>query len=423
MINRFANAIRFLYVHLVIPSLLQQPTVNHIFSELQKLKDIPPHEDWCKAIYTRATASILAQPKNRAAIALKILLWVVKAQQTLSMCALREAIAITPNSRELDKLNLCDPQMILGLCGDLITIDEESGKVRLAHPTARPWLLKILPADGDHQMALACLTYLSYDTFSKPASMWHEIPHQSLEDRLKENPFYRYAAKNLSAHINSCELALTTKAFDDFTWREGKVESYFQVHGKSFWGESKKRLPLRLAVHVGHLPVVRKFLDEGIDPFSRDQEGRTVFHWAVRANHIEIVRLLLDRWRLRVHSEYEWEDSLWRSNENGKSALHHAAPNGFTALVKLFLDRGADVSMTGEGGQTPLHEAVKGGTRRCCPTSSRKRRGFFGGGGDWPNGAPRCGRGRTLGDRKAFASVPKRHRTDGHDPAPLAYEN
>lgn len=353
--------IRFLYVHLVISSLLQQPTVNHIFGELKKLKAVTVREDPYKTIYTRAIASIHAQPKNHATIALKILLWVTKAKQTLTVGALREAIAITPNSRELDKLDLCDPRMIDAVCKDLITIDEGSGKVHLVHPTARDFLQKILPADAEYQMAVTCLTYLSFSAFSKPASMWGDLPHQSLKDRLKEYPFYEYAVKNLSAHINSCNLALTTEAFVNFTRHEGKIESYFQVYWSPFYGDSKERLPLRMAAHIGHLPVLRQFLEKAIDPFSQDETKRTVLHWAVRGNHIDVVRLLLDTWRLQGHSDEEWETSLWHHDEKGKSILHLAARKGFKELVKMFLDRGADISMMGKGGQTPLHEAAKGG--------------------------------------------------------------
>lgn len=351
---------RFLFVHLVIQSLLQQPTIQHIFSKLQDLQAIPSGEyqydtdAQYRTTYTRVTKNILEQPKNRAALALKILLWVVKAKQTLTVGTLREAIAVTDDSSEIsDTLDSCDQQTMINVCEGLITIDDHSGKVRLVHETARDPLLGILPADGDYQMVVACLSYLSHSTFSKTAS--------ALEARMTVHLFYEYVAKHLSAHINACDLALTTEMFIKFTLNKGQIKSYFQVHGMSFRGAGVERLPLRIAVHVGHLPVVRQFLDKGIDPFNADETGQCALHWAVCENHIDIVRLLLDRWRLIVQTGDRDHEDVWNSYAGGNSVLHLAARKGSKEVVKLSLPYMDDMPMSGIAGQTPLHEAVKAG--------------------------------------------------------------
>lgn len=359
----------------MIRFLLQQPTVHHIFRELQRLKPNRPTEEEYNTIYayispkyytiyTHATASICAQPKKRAALALKILMWVRNAKETLTIGALREAIAVTDDASESsDNLDSCDQQTMLDVCEGLITIDEQSGKVRLVHGTAYAIVRGILHVDADYQMAVACLTYLSHNMFSKRATPSRRAPHKSLEDRLRAFPFYEYAAKHLAVHIRDCDLALTTELLIKFTESEGQIKSYFQVHERrSYKGLGKEQLPLRMALHARHLPVILRLLDNGTNPFTTDQQGQSALHWAVGGNHIDIVRLLVDRWQLLLQEDYDqYKEVLWHHDHEGKSVLHLAARHGFKDLVQLFLGYKYTIRITAKGRQTPLHEAVKGG--------------------------------------------------------------
>lgn len=346
----------------MIPSLLQQPTVPHIFSELQKLQEAtPPDEDRYTAIYTLATARIRALPPPHTALAFKILLWAVKAAHLLPLSALREAIAITDDAPGV--LDSSNTPTMLAVCEGLITIDALSGTVRLVHASARDFLLTILPADADYRVAHACTTYLSHRLFATPASPACALGHRSVEERLQTFPFYAYSTQHLVQHMTACGAALTTELLLAFVRREGAIESYFQTHGQSFRERGRASLSLRMAIHIGHLPVVLQLLADGIDPFRHDENGHAAFRWAVTANHNEIVQLLLERWRKFVWADHDHEREeaeLWYADMHGRSVLHVAARHGFVDLVKLFLPH-EDLEDTFGGRPTPLHEAVQGG--------------------------------------------------------------
>lgn len=348
----------------MIPSLLQQPTLPHIFSELQKLQAAtPPNKDRYTAIYTLATARIRALPPPHTALAFKILLWAVKAAHPLPLSALREAIAITDDAPGV--LDSSDTPTMLAVCEGLITIDAPSGTVRLVHASARNFLLTILPPDADYRVAHACTTYLSHGLFATPASPARALGHRSVEERLQTFPFYAYATKCLVQHMTACEAASTTELLLTFVRREGAIESYFQAHGQSFRERERASLSLRMAIHIGHLPVVLQLLADGIDPFRHDENGHVPFRWAVTANHGKIVQLLLERWRKFVQANYggdyeREEEELWETDMDRRSVLHVAARHGFVDLVKLFLPH-EDLEDKFGGRPTPLHEAVQGG--------------------------------------------------------------
>lgn len=343
----------------MIPSLLQQPTAPHIFSELQKLQATLPDKDRYTTIYTLAVARVRALPPPHAVLAFKILLWAVKAAHPLPLSALREAIASTDDAPGL--LDSSDSHTFLAVCEGLITIDAPSGIVRLVHPSARDFLRTILPENANYRVAHACTTYLSHMLFATPAFPASAPGHRSIEERLQAFPFYAYVTKHLVQHMAACEPASTTELLLAFVRREGAIESYFQAHGQSFRDRGRASLSLRMAIHIGHLPVFHQLLADGIDPFMHDENGHSAFRWAVTANHGEMVELLMERWRQLVYANHEREmGELWYTDLHGRSVLHVAARHGFVDLVKLFLPY-EDLENTFNGRPTPLHEAVQGG--------------------------------------------------------------
>ncbi|OWT42519.1 Ankyrin repeat protein [Pochonia chlamydosporia 170] len=126
--------------------------------------------------------------------------------------------------------------------------------------------------------------------------------------------------------------------------------------------------PLSRAAERGHEAVVKLLLDKGADAEAKDDYGQTPLSWAGLVEgedatghqtplslaawngHEAVVKLLLDK-----GADVEAKD------EYGRTPLSLAAWNGHEAVVELLLDRGADVEAKDEYGRTPLSLAAKNG--------------------------------------------------------------
>jgi len=98
-----------------------------------------------------------------------------------------------------------------------------------------------------------------------------------------------------------------------------------------------------LASARGFGDVVRRLLAHGADPNLADIYGWTPLMRAIDLGRPGIARVLLDSARADPDVR----------NENGHTALHHAAAHGFEPLVRLLLARGADPGARDREGRTP----------------------------------------------------------------------
>jgi len=110
--------------------------------------------------------------------------------------------------------------------------------------------------------------------------------------------------------------------------------------------------PLMQAVLDGDSSSVRFLLDNGADPNIRNEAGATALMWAM--DDIEKARLLLDH----------GADVNARSDDGRTPLLIAAGHLGANAVVRLLLDRGANIAVkspTTVGYSTPLAEAARFG--------------------------------------------------------------
>ena len=90
-------------------------------------------------------------------------------------------------------------------------------------------------------------------------------------------------------------------------------------------------------------------LDKGADVDELDNEGRTALHHAAQNGEVEVIKVLLDR-----GAEI---DALDKDN---RTPLHFAATERRTGAVKLLLQRGAKPNIEDRYGSTPLYSAIVG---------------------------------------------------------------
>ncbi len=96
-----------------------------------------------------------------------------------------------------------------------------------------------------------------------------------------------------------------------------------------------------------NLAHVKTLLGKGVSVNARDNSGYTALHYASRAGHIDIVRLLLTN----------NADPNVRTNSGKDTPLHRAAYQGHEPIVAALLLKGADPFMQNADGQTALHKS------------------------------------------------------------------
>jgi ankyrin repeat protein len=109
---------------------------------------------------------------------------------------------------------------------------------------------------------------------------------------------------------------------------------------------SEKDKVLFDAVYNGNLQGIEEALDKGADINSRDDRDLTILRWAVRRNHIDVVKLLLEK-KAKINDV----------SNMGWSALMEAAMGGYTDIAELLIKKGADVNLKTTVNGTALYFA------------------------------------------------------------------
>ena len=107
------------------------------------------------------------------------------------------------------------------------------------------------------------------------------------------------------------------------------------------------------SARAGELKDVQEMLEVTDPPLDLNYKddtmsNNTALHVAAANGHTEIVKMLLDSGRVLLNE----------LNEFGNTPLHYAALNGKADIVNLLLDHKADVNIKNEFGRIPFEEAL-----------------------------------------------------------------
>lgn len=263
--------------------------------------------------------------------------------------------------RELDEESLLsNPQEILDLCGSLVS-QSEQGRLSLAHLSVKEYLLSrdcpsnfaTTPVDANLELAVGCLTYLSYKSLATG-------PCPSEEDyleRLSKHPFLQHAGIAWTYYVRATHLTVTlyNMVVDFFLGSHNIFMSWVQVlvaRDSSHWDfYPQHATPLYYAASFGLLEMVRKLIRAGVAlnaPGSR--YGGTALHAAVIRYHTRVMKLLLEAGADPNQADF-----------NGATPLHTTAAHGKSDLMRILLEYGASTEATDEDGETPYDWAVSAG--------------------------------------------------------------
>ncbi len=100
---------------------------------------------------------------------------------------------------------------------------------------------------------------------------------------------------------------------------------------------------LHLAAKKGRTDIVHLILmcANGVNVYTKGDNGRTVLHWECQSGHLSTVRFLVGRGA----SFNEQDDYGW-------TPLHDASRNGHVSIVSLLLRNGADAAIKSNKGET-----------------------------------------------------------------------
>ncbi|KAJ7799349.1 ankyrin repeat-containing domain protein [Mycena olivaceomarginata] len=391
----------FLLAKLHIEALSKTATVKAVRQALQKLpKDLD-------ATYENVMTRINAQGEEDRKIARSTLTWVVNARRPLTSLELRVALAIEPETRELDNDNMTGIGIILSVCAGLVIVEEHSSLVRLVHFTAQSYLDRIqteIFPDAHFEITQSLLTYLQFEQFLDKKAISRDKGSQLLEycqyclvhaqwceGQLRDGilGFLREARKWqeqkwelgwwdppwsfrhwpdspsplwVAASANLVETAshlieLTQKCPDS---QELTVAAYYGhqkicqlLLNKGADVNAQGRIygnALQAAACQGHDKIVQVFLDKGADVNAQGGHFGNALQAAASGGHDKIVQVLLDK----------GADVNAQEGEYG-NALYAAAYGGHDKIVQVLLDKGADVNAQGGEYANALHAAASGG--------------------------------------------------------------
>ncbi|KAJ5638592.1 hypothetical protein N7528_000982 [Penicillium herquei] len=306
------------------------------------------------AAYSEAINRIEAQTPDQSRAAKEVLAWIICATRPLTPIELQHALAIESDESYLDEDNIPDINDLVSICAGLVTIDEQSTVIRLAHYTTQEYfednLDRLFP--GAHSLlGASCIIYLSFEEFES-GSVSLEA---NIRDRWINHPLYSYCALNVGYHVQKGNVPM--EWILHFLEDTPKVAACAQViflerepNMVSQWTEING---FHLAVYLGLFDAARTLIEDAYNVEATDSVHRTSISWLAEAGSDEGVKFMLSQGADPNHMD-----------TNGQTALSYAALTGREKVFHVLKHSGCQLEPKNGQGQTPLFYAIWGGHKK-----------------------------------------------------------
>jgi ankyrin repeat protein len=328
--------LRFLLAQLHFESLIGRRSAKSVRMALRDLSQGSSEYAYDDA-YAKAMKRIQGQFKEQSELAIQTLSWLTCARRPLHSLELRHALAIEREEPALDEENIPEIEDIIAVCAGLVTIENESGIIRLVHYTTREYLERKKSSifqNAETEISSLCVTYVSFDVFGSGSCK----SDKAFEERLKSYPFYSYAADHWGHHVRMT--GDLQPGVIEFLKDQSKVEAAVQarcVQWRHFPKNWSQEFPngmtgFHLAALFGIEEAVTYFLEHRYPVDQSQKNGWTPLMYAISYDQLNVTRLLLSH----------------GANPNGTTddditPLSIAAKSGQNIAVRLLLEKGADV--------------------------------------------------------------------------------
>ena len=414
---------RFRWVYCQIETLRRcfPPSIRQILGELPKTLD---------ETYERTLLEIDAEKRTYAHRLFQCLIVSIR---PLHVKELSELFAVLPDTESTSGFNIGwrpeDPEeFILSACSTLVTIvdadaddDDNEKVVQFSHFSVREYLtsdriansapvsyFRISPRPAHALLARACLSVLlqlDYTTVwmgfqNSPLALYaakHWVDHARFEDisldiRDGMDRLFDRDKPHFEAWVRVYDMDRYDESWDEI-YKDGEdvssgledinsthphlhhavpfyyatlcgfhdlVKSLLTAHPEDFNAQGGVRgAPLNAALHNGHLSIALLLLENGANGENGGKACQTGLYIASSRGYIEIVRILIDRGAdISAQCDDRDNDREWRVKW---TPLHVASKNGRLEIARILLENGADVNYQGDRCRCPLNIASRSG--------------------------------------------------------------
>jgi hypothetical protein len=216
--------------------------------------------------YSDAMQPIEGQLADEVELAKETVSWITCAKRPFTKLELQHALAIEIDQTEFDKDNIPDMDDIVSVCAGLVTVDQESGNVRLVHYTTQEYFERMQQRwfpTAELNITAICVIYISFTLFESGICS----KDLDYEQRLLFNPLYEYAANYWGDH--ACQTSSIHPKVLEFLQCTTQVEAAAQVmlFGKcSYWDIvhggmiTEKMSGIHFAAYIGATEVLTALL-------------------------------------------------------------------------------------------------------------------------------------------------------------------